>query len=605
MRLMAYETNAVKRRRKKNLTSLSASLRRVILGIILIVLISFLIAMYSVTDKERLAYTKRNADSILRTLSSRIASDIDNYKQLSRIIMTDDRLVTFLRAKGEDVDIGMINDARYGVMDILYVTEGIDSVMVFREDMIMMATNRFFYKYDYDLMNQGVWKEDILKAKGKAVVSLNSNGIASRNDRKPVVTIGREINDILSQKRTGVMLMNISSDTFVSMLHQLDYEKNICIMGIDGTYLAGNSDILAYYDDAFLSEKVINKTINTEGGNVLVSGCKIEGLPIVILNTATYAQESIPYSLLYILLFLMLLFLLSATFIGTFMSRRVTRPVLDLSAAVDRNEQTGKLVPIDMDMRYDELDMLKNSYNKMIESVNGLIKTVIDKEKTVQRMEMRVLQEQIKPHFLYNSLETIGYLALEAGADKVHDSLETLGSFYRNFLSKGSREITLAQEIQIVRDYLALQKLRYGDIIDDVYDIAKDTEEYIIPKLILQPLVENCIYHGIRIKGEKGTIEITSRLVDEVMHLTVRDTGVGMSKAQIEKILMQKRDDPKDSDRKSFGLWDTIERIRIFCGRDDVVKIESEPGEYTEIELIIYPERLYGGNEQTIQSDAD
>ena len=78
-----------------------------------------------------------------------------------------------------------------------------------------------------------------------------------------------------------------------------------------------------------------------------------------------------------------------------------------------------------------------------------------------------------------------------------------------------------------------------------------------------------------------------------------------MSKEQIDKILMQKRDDTKDTDKKSFGLWDTIERIRIFCGRDDVVKIESEPGEYTEIELIIYPERLYGGNEQTIQSDVN
>lgn len=602
---MAHDSGLVKGRNKKNMTSLSASLKRVILGIILIVLVSFLIAMYFVTDKERLAYTKRNADSILRTLSSRIASDIDNYKQLSRIIMTDDRLVTFLRANGDDVDIGMINDARYGVMDILYVTEGIDSVMVFREDMIMMATNRFFYKYDYDLMNQGIWKDDILAAKGKAVVSLNCNGIASRNDRKPVVTIGREINDIFSQKRTGVMLMNISSDTFVSMLHQLEYDKNICIMGTDGTYFAGNSDILAYYDDSFLSERVVNKTFSTDSGNVLVSGCKIEGLPIVILNIAPYAPESIPYTLLYILLFLMLLFLLSATFIGAFISRRVTKPVLDLSDAVDRNEQSGKLIPIDTDMRYDELDMLKNSYNKMIESVNGLIRTVIDKEKTVQRMEMRVLQEQIKPHFLYNSLETIGYLALEAGADKVHDSLETLGSFYRNFLSKGSREITLLREIQIVRDYLALQKLRYGDIIDDIYDIAEDTEEYIIPKLILQPIVENCIYHGIRIKGEKGTISITSRLIDDVLHLAVRDTGVGMSKEQIDKILMQKRDDTKDTDKKSFGLWDTIERIRIFCGRDDVVKIESEPGEYTEIELIIYPERLYGGNEQTIQSDVN
>jgi two-component system sensor histidine kinase YesM len=244
-------------------------------------------------------------------------------------------------------------------------------------------------------------------------------------------------------------------------------------------------------------------------------------------------------------------------------------------------------------MKYSELDMLKTSYNSMIDYVKELIGAVIDKEKTVQRMEMRVLQEQIKPHFLYNSIETIGYLALEAGADKVHNALETLGSFYRNFLSKGSREITLSREIAIVKDYLSLQKLRYGDIIEDEYDISDDVKNFIVPKLILQPIVENSIYHGIRIKGEKGTIKITGRLIDGALHLIVRDTGVGMSKEQIEEILNKKRDDSAEDESASFGLWDTIERIRIFCDREDVVRIRSEAGEYTEIELIIYSEGLW------------
>ena len=98
-------------------------------------------------------------------------------------------------------------------------------------------------------------------------------------------------------------------------------------------------------------------------------------------------------------------------------------------------------------------------------------------------------------------------MALESGAANVHEALETLGSFYRNFLSKGGREIRLYREVNIVRDYLALQKLRYGDIIEDEYDIDDDVNDCIVPKLILQPLVENSIYHGIRLKGEKGQIK--------------------------------------------------------------------------------------------------
>ncbi|MBQ6094772.1 MAG: histidine kinase, partial [Lachnospiraceae bacterium] len=163
---------------------------------------------------------------------------------------------------------------------------------------------------------------------------------------------------------------------------------------------------------------------------------------------------------------------------------------------------------------------------------------------------------------------------------------------YRNFLSKGDREIPLKREICIVQDYLRLQKLRYGDILKDEYDIAENTKECIIPKLILQPLVENSIYHGIRLKGEEGLIKITSRMEEDVLHIYVRDTGVGMPKEQIDKALL-----PRDRERsgelpESFGLWGTIERIRCFCDDDDVVRIRSEEGEYTEVEFIIPQRRM-------------
>ena len=275
-----------------------------------------------------------------------------------------------------------------------------------------------------------------------------------------------------------------------------------------------------------------------------------------------------------------------------------------LANAMEANRQEGKLEKIDAGMAQNELGMLEEGYNNMITHVNELIASLIEKEKTLQKAEMRVLHEQIKPHFLYNSLETIGYLAMDAGAENVYTALETLGSFYRNFLSKGDREIPLKKEICIVQDYLSLQKLRYGDILKDEYDIAEDTKECIIPKLILQPLVENSIYHGIRLKGEEGTIRITSRLVDGALHVTVRDTGVGMEQEVIDRMLASGRENAgsKNEDlSESFGLWGTIERIRCFCDNDDVVRIRSEVGEYTEIEFIL-PQRQEG-KEENVQSN--
>ncbi len=569
----------------KSEVSLSSSLKKLIFGIVLLVIVAFTISTYIITERERRDYAVRDSDNVLRTLSSNVSSDIEKYTSISRLIMIESRVVTFLRAKEPSVDIGMINDARYGIMDILNATEGVDSVMIFREDMIMVATNRFTYNYNYDLMNGEEWRRDIYEGQGRAVVSLHSNGIAEKADKRPLVTIGRAVNDINSQRRTGLLMMNISTIVFERMLLRVGYD-NICILGEDGSFLAGNRDYAGYFGEEFLSERAVHRNIRLDGENVLLSGCRVKDLPIVILRVSPYGREGIPYRMLYILLALLVLFTAMGVFVGVFIRKNITDPVFLLSSAMERNKRSGVLKKIDSQVPYSEFRMLEDDYNSMIDHVNELFDKLVEKEKTLQKAEMRVLQEQIKPHFLYNSIETIGFLALEAGAGNVHDALETLGSFYRNFLSKGDREIPLSREVCIVKDYLSLQKLRYGDILEDEYDISEDTLEFVVPKLILQPLVENCIYHGIRMKGEKGTIKVSSRLIDGELHLTVRDTGVGMTPEQIESILANK-DNQGDPNSDSFGLWGTIERIRYYTGREDVVRIRSEVGEYTEIEFII------------------
>ena len=578
----------------KKTYSLSYKLLRLMLGLVLFVIISFMLSVYIITSREREEYTIRETENVLKTLSSNISSELLNYMEISRLVMIEGRVVRLLRADVSTVDISMINDARYGVMDILNVTEGVDTVIIMREDLIMLSTNRFTYRFDYDLMQQDSWKKDIYEGKGKAVVSLNSNGVAIKAGNRPMVTIGRAIYDIDTQERTGILLMNISANVLDKMLSLLRY-NDICIMGEDGTFLAGNRAYADYYNASFASKDIVHKNLVLEEGRALLSGCRVGDLPIILLKVSDYGSEGTPFRILYVLVFLLFIFILAAFFTGTFIRKNITDPIFGLSDAIEKNRKSGELKNIDVPMPSSELAMLEGDYNNMIDHVNRLIAKLMEKEKTLQRAEMRVLQEQIKPHFLYNSIETIGFMALDAGADKVHDALETMGSFYRNFLSKGGRVIPLSREVRIVKDYLSLQKLRYGDIIEDEYDISEEAQEYIVPKLILQPLVENSIYHGIRLKGEPGVISIRADVVQDTadetngkeLHIVVRDTGVGMEQEQIDKILSSDaKDRPKEAD-ESFGLWGTIERIRMYTGRNDCVRIKSETGEYTEIEIII------------------
>ncbi len=569
-------------------------MQRLVLGIVFVVTISFLVSVFAITQRERRDYSIRESESVLRTLSGNIQSDITNYTEMSRLVMNEERVVSFLRADADQVDISMINDARYGVMDILNVTEGVDSVFVIREDLIMLSTNRFTYTYDYDLMQTMDWREDIYAGMGKAVVSMDANGVALKTGEKPMVTISRAIYDAMTQKRTGILMMNISTGLFDRMLGQLRY-NDICILDEEGNYLSGNRAYAGYFNNEYLSKDIVHRDQEIDGRRVLVSGLRVSEFPLVILKVTDFSAEGIPFRIIYVLAFLLLVFVVSAFYIGGFIRRNITDPIFRLSATIERNRQSGELKNIEVNMPSSELQMLEDDYNNMIDHVNELIGTLMEKEKTLQKAEMRVLQEQIKPHFLYNSIETIGFMALDAGADKVHDALETMGSFYRNFLSKGGREIPLSREVKIVQDYLSLQKLRYGDIIEDEYDVDDDAENFIVPKLILQPLVENSIYHGIRLKGEKGLISIFAHVekkgsTDESrgeLHIIVTDTGIGMEQKIIDKILStDAKDRPKEAD-ESFGLWGTIERIRMYTGKNDCVRIESEIGEFTRIEIVI------------------
>lgn len=568
---------------KKSLTSRT----KYLLGIsLLIFCVAFLISLLVFTIKSRWDYGTRESETVLNAMSESIQGSIQSYKDISRLIMLNDSVRKYLRMA--DVDDGIKYDARIGVQNVLIASDNLDSVFIFRDDYQYITTGRGDYIVDIDKLKSFEWQHKIGDERGGAVVFNNADGAVARQNGDNIISIERVINDIDSQRRVGFLLVNISTNMLEHELMQQE-SSEICVLTDDGNYLVGSEELAKLYSESFATtEKTYMRTKYNNAPSV-VSGMKIKDLPLVVMCATSTKSSRVPIEVTVGLLIILLAFIVSMSIAAVFITKDITRPVSHLFEAMETTKQTGYLEKINVQMPDNELGQLADSYNNMIEKLKKSIEKQIAQEKSVQKAEMRVLHEQIKPHFLYNSLESISYMAVEAKADRVHSALETLGSFYRNFLSKGDREIPLKTEVTIVKDYLSLQKLRYGDIINDEYDIDPSSLELKIPKLILQPLVENSIYHGIRLTGEPGTIRITSKIIDGALHLSVYDTGVGMSKEMIEKVMEINDKENPDSDNPlllSFGLRGTIERIRYYCDNNDVINIRSEEGEYTEIELV-------------------
>ncbi len=239
----------------------------------------------------------------------------------------------------------------------------------------------------------------------------------------------------------------------------------------------------------------------------------------------------------------------------------------------------------------DEIGRLQDAYNEMVDKIELLLSAKISEQKKLRNAELKILQEQIKPHFLYNSLSGIAYLITDRQNTTACDMVISLSEYYRESLSKGSEVISLATEVNIVKNYLKLQKMRFPDRFEDTYEIGEDTLSLTIPRLVLQPLVENSLYHGILPTGDFGIIQIRAYRKNCFLMLHIRDDGVGISPEQLSDIM----DDTLESNRKSFGLRGTVERLQIFYDDKSIYQIISAPGEGCEI---IFSLPLHGTKSQ-------
>ncbi len=281
---------------------------------------------------------------------------------------------------------------------------------------------------------------------------------------------------------------------------------------------------------------------------------------------------------------------LLVAFISYYISRSITRPVRELSKITEKVARGDLSVRAGIETG-SEIAVLSKSFNEMIDRVSRLLDQVRVEQESLRRAELELLQSQINPHFLYNTLDTIVWLAEAGDQARVVSMVGSLSKFFRASLGQGKDQVTIKDELDHVRSYLEIQQVRYQDILDYSIDVPKELYDSPVPKITLQPLVENALYHGIKNKRGRGNISVTGKSENGCIYIYIEDNGMGMTPERLERV-SEKMNDPgvfETAEDKGdvFGLSNVNERIKLIFGSRYGIHIDSVYGEGTTVTILL------------------
>ncbi len=288
--------------------------------------------------------------------------------------------------------------------------------------------------------------------------------------------------------------------------------------------------------------------------SVTDTGEELRGLNVTIASILTVS-----------LLIAVIIFVIISRVIG-----RVILPIQTLSRHMAGIRDVLPM-PVDMGRRKDEVGALAAGFNEMTGRNRELVELLLEEKKRQEQLKLSLLQSQIKPHFLYNTLDTIYCLVLMGKKEEAGRMTKLLSDYYRHVLSNGMDWVLLFEEIKYTSNYLQIQSIRYNDILDFEICVEEEVENIKIPKLTLQPLVENAIYHGIKPLDRKGHIRVLVKQKEDIVYLRVQDDGVGLSGERFWEVL-QKGAQSGDS----FGLRNVAERLHLYYGERCALELEEK-----------------------------
>jgi len=526
----------------------------------------------------------------LRSISSNIRIILKNVNNSSKVILSNSGVQQLLNSENGYSELELKDGVNRTISSMMSNYDEILSIYV-------LDTKGHRYYADYDVKNVFLFNSSFhdkiwaraRELRGESYFVQNGGEIFNGLTTKDFVSNIRIINDLTTQKPIGGVVINVSKDELKSSYNSIVKKDGTKIYLFD----ENASLILSSYD---YSRDIKNFTLDNWNNNhgsyvdkknsILYSYLNILEYNWRIVTVIPISDDSTIYTLTLTSLSLFFLLTILVLIGSVIIARVITKPInIMVNSMVDIGR--GDLNELYFETSITEFNSLRDGYNLMTREIKSLLKKIVIDEKRKRRTELETLQAQIKPHFLYNTFDSISSLALMGENKKVYKMVTSLGKFYRINLSKGREVISFKQEIEALKSYLNILSLRYDNFITNFY-IEDETSNVQVLKLILQPFLENSIYHGIKPKGEPGIINIYGTIDSDFLSIKIEDNGIGMEEDIIKTIF---------SSKSSFGVRGTIERINLFYEGDDLVIIKSKKGVGTTV-IIKIPlgERVLYGN---------
>jgi len=411
------------------------------------------------------------------------------------------------------------------------------------------------------------------------------------------VNVSRRVR--LQNDSVVVLIIEISFQRFVELVMKSNLGEGGHITIIDQNYqiiyTSASNDTVAAEGIKIVQELVLGtENAAVDGYNMIVNVDTLSNTKwriSVFINVDKLAE--IEQGFLRSTIMVLLVVLLAGILIFIWLGRTITKPIKRLELAMLKVEKSDYFRMEEVNASaFKEVNALIQRFNKMMFKISELMGRVVSEQEAQRKSELKALQNQINPHFLYNTLESIVWVIEKEKNMEASQMVSALARLFRFGITTDNETVPLRNEIEHVRNYLNIQNFRYSDSFDYEFDIDEEALDVLTMKLILQPIVENCLYHGIKNNIDRGFIKISAKIEDGYLILSVADNGYGIRKETIDELYASFANTFVDS---SVGLKNVYQRIMIYYSGDADVIIKSELDEGTTV-IIKEPVRYYEDN---------
>lgn len=520
--------------------------------------------------------TEQNTRKTIQQSGQFITSYLQKVKQTTSSLAENEKIKTYAQTPSQE----NAEQLRQLFATILKTDSDLVSAILVTKDGNLISTDpELTMKTSADMMKEK-WYQDAIHKGAMPILTPARRTVSHTTGEKWVISIMQEVVD-KDGKNLGVVRLDIGYKTLEAYLDQLQLGKEGFTFIVDA-----NHDFVYHPKKAVYSShaemKAMAPYLSVKNGYVkskqaYVSQYQIPNSGWTLIGVSSMEQlHAVQTQILWSFIGTGL-FALGVCLIGIwFVLRLWIKPLRDLQATILkvgsghsdlRANETGS----------PELVDLARQFNIMLDRIDQLMIAVKEEEQNVRRYELQALSSQINPHFLYNTLDTIVWMAEFNDSKRVVEVTKSLAKYFRLALNQGHEQISLKDEIDHVRQYLFIQKQRYGEKLQYEIKELKQYDDYKIPKLILQPLVENAIYHGIKEMNRQGMIRVSVFKNDTQLIVSIYDNGRGFVASETTSATLVRLG--------GVGLKNVNQRLQLQFGKSYHMEIKSEENTYTEIRL--------------------